>query len=153
MITIRDILDFGPKIILMFKTQFAATIILVLTVGTLTFFGTKYYFIHHVEVSSASSIDPKNYKPIAVIGKDFINENVPLDGYAYSNNTFTNVTFTYNGITPVQFTNNSVKGFVLKSDNQGINNTLETLYAFGMINKNVEVTIPPGTKIDPPTKE
>src|SRR5260221_12835552 len=42
---------------------------------------------------------PLPYYPIAINGKTFINERVELDGRAFVNCTFTNVTFVYNGTT------------------------------------------------------
>lgn len=53
---------------------------------------------------------PNPYHPISVSGRIFRNEKVPLDGYYYSNCDFHNITFVYNGMTPIQLNNNHVFG-------------------------------------------
>ena len=51
------------------------------------------------------------YQPTVIVGKTFHNQEVLLDGYAYESCTFVNVTFVYNGTTPLQFAGNHVEGF------------------------------------------
>jgi hypothetical protein len=147
MITFRDLIDYLPQIYELFRKNFAAMSILILGCITATFFITRLIYLHE---NTNEHLNEENYKPIAIVGKTFRNEIVPLDGYAYSDDTFENVTFVYNGTTPLQFTHNTVGGFVMKSDNPAINYVLAMLYGFGLLDKNKEFIMPAGTKIDSP---
>lgn len=86
---------------------------------------------------------PDKYQPLAVVGKSFKNEQVPLDGYAYSNCHFSNVTFLYNGTTPLQFTHNEMSGLsVLKTDNPAVAGTIYWVAGFVGLPDTVKLDIP-----------
>lgn len=86
-------------------------------------------------------------------GKNFRNEVVPLDGYDYVDCTFQNVTFLYDGITPVKLTHSTWSNISVKSNNNAANGTAALLYGLGLIKTNVGFHYPPGSKIEPPTPE
>lgn len=79
---------------------------------------------------------------------------VPLDGFDYRNCQFDNVTFKYNGTTPVQFQNNLVRGPLnFTTDNPSISSTLAVLAGFGLVpglapNVNAEQISGPGMRVD-----
>jgi hypothetical protein len=50
-----------------------------------------------------------------VAGREFINQRVPLDGMAYRDCTFTNVTFLYSGTAPVEISGSHYKGVFLQA--------------------------------------
>ncbi len=89
------------------------------------------------------SKDPKTFifsdasKPIQVTGRTFDNQRVPLDGYEYSHCIFNNVTFLYNGVTPVRIDNAKLSGFNrLETDNKAIDNATY-IYLF---TKKIDIT-------------
>lgn len=92
---------------------------------------------------------PDPYKPISVIGKTFQNERVPLDGYSYSRCTFYNVSFVYNGTTTLQFTNCTVKGFTVRSDNPAVEGAMLLMAGFYGIKGDVRFVLPPGNHFEP----
>jgi hypothetical protein len=89
------------------------------------------------------------YKPLRIVGKTFRNQEVELDGAAYSECKFCNVTFKYNGTTPIQFDHNSINGQIwFKSDNPSVNGTFVLLKGFKVLGDGVTVIVPPGANID-----
>ena len=94
---------------------------------------------------------PENYSPTSVFGKTFRNERVILDGKNFQRCTFENVTFVYNGTTPLQFSENTVRGSIrMDSDNEAVTGALMWARGFGLIPNNVNVELDPGSRIDPP---
>lgn len=93
---------------------------------------------------------PNPYSPTSIIGKTYRNERVVLDGYSYSNCEFYNVTFVYNGTTPIQLSNNKVLGgMVLASDNQAVTGALMMATGFGLMKDDVgTVNLPPGAILE-----
>ncbi len=81
---------------------------------------------------------PNPYRPELVVGKYFKSQEVPLDGKAYSNCTFENVTFSYEGTTPVNFNNNTVIGPPqYKTNNPAVAGTLLLTKGFGLMKKEI----------------
>ena len=92
-------------------------------------------------ISSKSSVffDPyyKGKQPPKSVWQ---NEPVPLDGYDYENCKLTNVTITYNGDTPIRFSNCSINSFTFSTNNPSIYSALVFLNAAGLIK-------PPGSPL------
>lgn len=83
------------------------------------------------------------YRPISVTGKKFINEKILLDGYAYDHCTFTNVTFVYNGTTPIMLSNCQQNGLtILSSENLSVMTTVAWLQYFVGFPEKVKVEWP-----------
>lgn len=75
----------------------------------------------------------KKYKGEVISDRTFINETVVLDGYHYTNCRFVNVTFQYNGTTPIQFTHNVIQSgpLMFESKDPSIENAM--VHAFSML--------------------
>ena len=67
-----------------------------------------------------------------VSNKYFHNERVPLDGFRYSNCTFENVTFVYDG-GKTEFSNNTVRGYTIASDSPVINAAMKVFFEMGIV--------------------
>jgi hypothetical protein len=92
---------------------------------------------------------PKPYKPTSIVGRKFKNEQVILDGHSYSGCDFENVTFVYNGTTPVQFSNNNVHGDMqLKTESYPVSGAILMMRGFKLLKENVPINVPPGNKVD-----
>jgi hypothetical protein len=90
------------------------------------------------------------YRPIVVVGKIFTNEKVVLDGYSYSNCTFENVTFVFNGMTPVTMINSKIGGLItLKTDNPSVNVKWLVAGMFRDAPGPRKVTVPSGSVFEP----
>jgi hypothetical protein len=85
-----------------------------------------------------------------VAGKNFINERVLLDGTAYRDCTFTNVTFVYNGTGPVEISGAHFKGVFISTDNPAVHGTIAALLGIGFIDKRIQINAPPGFRVDRP---
>lgn len=85
-----------------------------------------------------------------VAGKKFINERVPLDGIAYRDCTFTNVTFVYNGTGPVEISASHYKGIFIATNNPAVHGTIAALLGIGFIDKNIQIDAPPGFRVERP---
>jgi hypothetical protein len=93
---------------------------------------------------------PNPYSPVSIIGKTFRNEKVLLDGYSYSHCEFYNVTFIYNGTTPIQFSNNKVLGTQnYMSDNPAVSGTVGWLQGFSLLRPGINMELPPGSVVVP----
>ncbi len=92
---------------------------------------------------------PDPYQPTTVVGRTFRNEKVLLDGTSYSNCEFHNVTFVYNGTTPVQFANCKVFGEHYSSENLAVFGTVVWLKGFNMLRQNFNIELPPGNVLVP----
>ena len=87
---------------------------------------------------------------IVVAKKTFTNERILLDGHAYRNCTFENVTFVFNGTSPFEFSRNKINGTMrFASDNPSVQGTFNWFRGFGLINQ-VEFTNDSGSIIEPP---
>lgn len=62
----------------------------------------------------------------------FVHTEVVLDRMSYRKCEFDNVVFVYNGA-PMEFCDNEIRGFTIRSDNEEINNMLHLLVKFGVI--------------------
>ena len=62
----------------------------------------------------------------------YVNIEVALDRMSYRHCEFDNVVFVYNG-GPMEFIDNTVRGFTIRSDNDEINNAFQLLAQFGVI--------------------
>lgn len=102
---------------------FAASLV---TVGISGYsFGTK---------SSGLSGWADPYKPELIVGKTYRNSEVVLDGRSYSNDTFYNVTFVYDGTTPINFSNNTVHGFpLIRTNTPAVWGTVTLMKGFGFL--------------------
>ncbi len=92
---------------------------------------------------------PDPYAPISVVGKTYKNEKVILDGISYSGCIFENVTFVYNGTTPIQFTNNSVRGSIqMRTDNPAVGGAIGWLGGFIELPPNVSIDFGPNNRME-----
>ncbi|MCO6419679.1 hypothetical protein JYK14_26435 [Siccirubricoccus sp. KC 17139] len=109
------------------------------------------------QIGSASTLNshatpqywPEPYSPITIIGKTFRNERVILDGYSYVRCKFTNVTFVYNGTTPVQLSNNVIQGCFVASDMAAISGAWALLKGLNFIKDTIAFEMPPGNVVSP----
>ncbi len=98
----------------------------------------------------AVQVWPDPYRPITVIGKIFRNERVVLDGHSYAHCTFANVTFVYNGTTPVQLSNNHIQGCWVTSDTPAVIGAWALLRGLGFVGDTIGFEAPPGNAVSPP---
>jgi hypothetical protein len=76
---------------------------------------------------------PVAYRPEIIRDQEFENRVIDLDGFDYVNCLFRNVTFKYNGTTPIQFEQNKVYGTIgIDTDNPAVTGTLAMVEGFGM---------------------
>jgi hypothetical protein len=75
-----------------------------------------------------------NAKREIIKGKTFDNERVVIDGKDYQDCVFRNVTFKYNGTTPIGFDHNQVEfGSYFETDNRAISNAVILLQQIAII--------------------
>ena len=74
-----------------------------------------------------------------VIGKSFVNQEVPLDGFSYSDCTFRNVTLVFNGDAPFDLTNNTIEGVYIRSANPALNGLIQLLIELKMIDPRIRI--------------
>ena len=73
------------------------------------------------DTTAETESDWTNYKPTLIRERTYENQTVALDGYHYQDCHFINVTFEYNGTTPVMITYNKIQGsMVLTSKDRSI---------------------------------
>jgi hypothetical protein len=119
----------------------AATVILLLR---------GFGFIGHSEPKQQFLFD-KSPPSIVVAHKTFMNERIPLDGYIYSDCTFENVTFVYNGTRPTNFTGNRIVGrFRYATDNPSIDGAMAMLRGLGLLSNAVDFRAAPGSIVEFP---
>jgi len=83
---------------------------------------------------------PNPYNPKQIINQTFENQEVVLDGFSYIDCTFHNVTFVYNGTTPIQFNNNKVDGIVrYRTDSQPVSGAIAWMKGFNLMKSDVPV--------------
>ena len=88
----------------------------------------------------------ESYRPTSITGRTFRNEQVPLDNHAYTDCTFVNVTFAYNGSSPAQLTNNKIGGSVMfTTENPAVFNTLAVLKGLGFLKPGINIFLPSGS--------
>jgi hypothetical protein len=118
-------------------------ILLLMNLGVTSF---DYYDLHHKEptpfVDSYVGKEPPKH--------EWRNEEVPLDGFKYDDCVMENVTFVYDGLTPIQFTHDTVRGFDFKSSNPAISMWMIFLKGVGALDNNLKLILPPGTRTDIP---
>jgi hypothetical protein len=111
------------------------------TVFFLSVIGILYRWWHQdiVEPTTSSGrrkdyqIWPVDYSPQVVSNRRFANTVVALDNISCSDCVFENVTFKYNGDTPLRFAHNTVSGtMVFASDNPAVLGTLFLVQGFGI---------------------
>jgi hypothetical protein len=86
----------------------------------------------------------KVYQPVEVRHSTFRNQEVVLDGKRFSDCKFYNVTFKYNGTTPVHFVHNEIVGSVrICSDNPSVDMAASFFYSFGVMRPDVNYSGPP----------
>jgi hypothetical protein len=112
------------------------------------------WFNQKLEAPSQFAKWPDHYMPTLITGKTYRNEEVILDGYAYSNCEFYNVTFVYNGTTPIHFSNNKVFGpKIFKSDNDSVLGAWTMVAGFGALKSEVQLLdVPAETTIERPAE-
>lgn len=98
---------------------------------------------------------PSVYAPIPVIGKTFVNERVPLDGYRYDKCTFRNVTFDYNGTTPVQLAGNNVEGSIgIRSNSLAVAGTVSLMKGMGYLRSDMNMSfVNPNNFVEAPKQQ
>ena len=85
------------------------------------------------------------YQPKAIRRARFANQKVLLDGYDYEGCEFVNVTFEYNGTTPIRLSNNRIEGaFRLSSQNPAVLATLAWVYGMGLTRAEIPFANSPG---------
>lgn len=93
---------------------------------------------------------------VEITGRTFRNEKVLLDGHKYTDCTFDNVTFTYNGTALVAFTHNTINGnIVIESDNPSVVGTMDLVRGLGMVRNDIPVFVGPNwtpSKVQAPTE-
>ena len=129
--------------------------IVCIVAGTLILLGRKFGWLgSKVSDDHQPSLNfqkwPEPYRPVVVTGKRFRNERVPLDGFSYTGCDFVNVTFVYNGTTPIQLSNNRISGFWVGSDNVAISGTWMLAAGLGLIRQDILLNMPPGNIIQRP---
>jgi len=77
------------------------------------------------------------------------NEKVPLDGYDYEYCHFVNVTFVYNGTTPIQFNHNRISGYGFESENGALGMMAVFWKAMGEL-PHAKLILTPGMVTDVP---
>ncbi|MGD0290027.1 MAG: hypothetical protein ABSC63_10290 [Candidatus Binataceae bacterium] len=118
---------------------------------TWVFLGYDIYNRHYsAPITQVSAFNNPDYVGKTPSKQIWRKEIVPLDGYYYVNCEFYDVTFEYEGTTPIRFDNNHIYGFDLKTNNPAISNWNVFLKAAGGINPNVHLVLPPGTRTDVP---
>ncbi|HEV8415588.1 MAG TPA: hypothetical protein VGQ49_18510 [Bryobacteraceae bacterium] len=106
--------------------------------------GYDYYDRHHNE--AFQDIPAAEVK----MRQSFKNKEVPLDGIAYVECTFENVTFVYNAKRPYQLIGNRFQGTNnLRSDSKGVVATIGLLKGLGLTNPNANIDTPGTTPIKP----
>jgi hypothetical protein len=95
---------------------------------------------------------PRPYSPELVSGKTFRNERVILDAHSYSRCTFENITFVYNGTTPIQLNNNTFSGTRrFASDNQSVTGAWLLFIGMGVTIPGITLEdVPSSSKIETP---
>ncbi len=79
---------------------------------------------------------------IPVLGKTFINETVVLDGHSFSNCTFKNVKFVYNGEAPFDLVGNTIEGKVIVATERPNMHLQTVLFQhFGMLKAGIPIEI------------
>jgi hypothetical protein len=98
--------------------------------------------------------DESKYSPLEIVaGKEFRNEQIVLDSKRYMNCKFINVSFVYNGTTPVQFDHNVIVGGPwLKSDNRAVTNAWALLKGMGFILDEAVLNVLPTSLVSAPEK-
>ena len=98
------------------------------------------------EYLTMNAFDKKPVKTVNCHGRKKANETIALDGMAYRNCIFENVTFVYNGTAPFSLSDNNsfIGSRHLKSDSGMVNYTLALLRDLGWISGqlNVQEEIP-----------
>lgn len=96
--------------------------------------------------------DEKTVKTVNCYGRKKVNEKVALDGIAYRNCIFENVTFVYNGTAPFSFSDNNtfIGSKHLVSDSAMVNYTLSLIrdlgWISGKLNVQDEIPSPEGSR-------
>jgi GT2 family glycosyltransferase len=89
---------------------------------------------------AASTVVPGEYRPKVIRGARFANQKVLLDGYEYSGCEFVNVTFEFNGTTPIRMVNNRIdRPFRLSSANPMVLATITWLHGLDLVRKDLQV--------------
>jgi hypothetical protein len=95
------------------------------------------------------SVWPDPYNPIMVLGRTFRNEKVLIDGHSYRDCKFYNVTFLYNGTTPIQITHSEIGSTWVESENPAVIGTFILLRSIGFLREDIAMPTPPGVHIEP----
>ena len=88
---------------------------------------------------STSMVAAADYQPKVVRGARFANQRVLLDGYEYDGCVFENVTFEFNGTTPIRMVNNRIERFRLSSASPTVLATIAWLHGLGLVHKDLQV--------------
>jgi GT2 family glycosyltransferase len=88
----------------------------------------------------AAAQAPADYRPKVVQGVRFANQKVVLDGYEYTGCEFVNVTFEFNGTTPIRMLNNRIgQPFRIATANPTVFATIAWLQGLGLAPKTLQV--------------
>jgi hypothetical protein len=100
------------------------------------------YFTH----SNSNEVSFKDAKFETIMDRKFANETVPLDNREYIRCNFINVTFTYEGKSPIKFVNNKVDGFRFRVASPPVESFLMMLRAANFLAPGKELTEGPDEK-------
>ena len=103
-----------------------------------------------VPTGAATALSGKwsgDYHPVTVAGQKFRNERVLLDGHHYTHCDFQNVTFVYNGTTPVRLDHNNISGIFIDSETPAVAGAFGLCVGLQLIRPEVHVELPVGSRI------
>jgi len=87
-----------------------------------------------------ATLAPADYQPKVVRGVRFTNQKVLLDGYEYDGCEFVNVTFEFNGTTPIRMKNNRIQPpLKVASASPGVLGVIAWLHSLGQVQKDLQV--------------
>jgi hypothetical protein len=120
------------------NSQGRQILLLVLIFSSLAMSGIGWYRISRLP---RFSDDMSNFK--VVTHQKFKNETVPLDGIEYIDCDFENVTFVFQGTTPVYLKNNRLTGSIwVQSGNGSVTSTAALLKGLGWLKPDVPLVGP-----------
>ena len=89
---------------------------------------------------AAGTVAPAEYIPKVVRGVRFSNQKVLLDGYEYDGCEFVNVTFEFNGTTPIRMKNNRIQPPIkVASGSASVLAVIAWLHSLGLVQKDLQV--------------
>jgi len=107
--------------------------------GYVRTFGAQATTPNMTRTSDSTMAAGADYVPKVVRGVRFANQRVLLDGYEYNGCVFENVTFEFNGTTPIRMVNNRIENFRLSSASPTVLASIAWLHGLGLVHKDLQV--------------